>query len=152
MYVWLKFWPQPPNCQHLQSHLYTVNYQISTLFFHIFQRLGYRVSRTWNLAVRRKTSSELSQWRENLIFRLVFCSYGLTSVLWIWIWIILDHDLFWLDLDLWKRCGSTWCDFQPRSQIGIRVVAKCEGSENREPDFTSIDSLLKGLQHKTAYF
>jgi hypothetical protein len=38
-----------------------------------------------NLAVHGKTSTELPQWKENLIFMLVYCSYGLISVLRIWI-------------------------------------------------------------------
>jgi hypothetical protein len=49
-----------------------------------------------NLAVRGKTSSKLLQ--------LVHCSYGLISVLWIWIWISWHPDLVWLDPDPWKSC------------------------------------------------
>jgi hypothetical protein len=47
-------------------------------------------------------------------------------------------------------CGSTWCDFQPWSQIGIRVVAKSAGSKNLILHLWMRYS--KGRSFKTAYF
>jgi hypothetical protein len=50
--------------------------------------LSYRIFRT-----------QLTQWKENLYYTLVYCSYGLMLMLWIWIRTSLDPDLFWLDPD-----------------------------------------------------
>jgi hypothetical protein len=49
-------------------------------------------------------------------------------VSWIWSRISLDLALFWLDER--KSFASSRYDFQPRSQIGFRVVAKSAGSKN----------------------
>jgi hypothetical protein len=78
---------------NIHSRVFTANCQTSTLshFFgdcHIV-----------NLAVCGKTLSELLQWKENMIFTLVYCSYWLISMLWIYcrsglVWITM---IFWLD-------------------------------------------------------
>jgi hypothetical protein len=102
----------------------------------------FRDRRIANLAVRGKTSSELPQWKENFIYSIyvvtVCCSYGLISVLWIWILISLDPDPY-------KSCGSSRWNFHPRNQIGSRVVAKSDGSKN-------LYTYSKGRSFKTSDF
>jgi hypothetical protein len=112
---------QSPSCQCAWS-LFLLR-SAKYLRYRIFRRPSYR-----KFISRGKTPSELPQWLENLIFTLVYRSNGLRSVL--WIWIIWDPDLFWLDPDHWKSCGSSRYDFQPLSQTGNRVVGKSAGSEN----------------------
>jgi hypothetical protein len=119
------------SCSDLQSPSYQ---NTQSLFFleqlNIYAIPFFRDRHIANLAVRGKALSKFPQWKENLIFTLVYCSYGFISVMWIWIQINLDPDLFWLEPDPWKSCGSLGCDFHPLYQNGIRVVAKSAGSEN----------------------
>jgi hypothetical protein len=60
----------------------------------------------------------------------------------IWIRIILDPDLFWLDPDPWKRCDSLWGWF---SASESNLNPRCGKIRRiRELDFTSTDGLLWG--------
>jgi hypothetical protein len=99
--------PISTNCQHLLSHFYLELLNIYAVAFFGSRSIV-------NLAVRCKTASELLQWKENLMFTLVYCSYRLISV------VDLDPYQFGSS-SLLVRSGSLkelWCDFQPPSQIG----------------------------------